>query len=84
MDISVKQFFEESDLLDNFYEFHPDWFDDLSDSDLSRLDDFYGFKSHPDDLLNWCSVHVGQDPKLEAAARGLLMRILQYNGLQYP
>lgn len=80
--ISDNQFFVESDLLDSFYEFHAEWFDGLSDNELSILDDFYGFRSRPDDLAKWRDAHMRKYPKLEARARYLLIQLLRDNGVQ--
>ena len=76
------KYLEQSDLLDDLYEFHADWFSILSDHEMVLLDNYYGIVSTPSNLQAWRNEHCSRQAELAEAAQQVLRRLLVANGAE--
>lgn len=72
----------EINLLDGFFEFHPEWFANLSPDDKQALESYYLLgKPVPEDIFEYRRELVAMDADLPEHARAVLARILQAGGV---
>jgi hypothetical protein len=78
----------EVSLLDSFFEFHPDWFKDLSPLDREALHlyyafgvDYYGADAGSDDVITRRDKAIAKDMLLQDRARSVLRRVLAEHGV---
>lgn len=75
--MDLARYYDESDLLDSLYEFHPDEFLELDSSDMDDLRAYYALGLRVDNLAEWAGEHIVDDVELQARAEKVFERVCQ-------
>lgn len=69
---------EQSNFLDSFYEFHPDWFDKLDQKEIEAMESYYLLnRDVPENVFERRATMAKQNPKLVRRAKDALKKVLQ-------
>jgi hypothetical protein len=73
---------DESNFLDGLYEFHPDFFDELTKQEMQSLRTYYltGMLV-PENVFEYRIQVIGEDPGLEDRAHQVFSKLLKVAGI---
>lgn len=74
-------YFYQLSLLDNFSEFHPDWFSQLSSTEHDDLVAYYAWGIDVESVLLWRDEHLRDDSALAERAQAALAQVLNLYGI---
>ena len=78
-----KQYNDEVLLLDGLYEFHPDFFEQLSESDRKVIKEYYlAGEEVPENIFEYRAALISGDVRIEQDAKGAYERLLQIAGVK--
>ena len=73
-----KEYNEQLDVIESFYEFHPEFFDDLSPKLRAAVEEYYLLgKETPDNVFEYRLALVQRDPAIEAKAKEAYEQVLK-------
>lgn len=78
-----RRYNDESNYLDGLYEFHPEFFKELTEEDLKALQEYYLIgKEVPENLFVYRRELTEQQPEIENEAREAFSKLLKIAGVE--